>query len=96
MDGDNRSSTRRDTTINLRVSAKAKNLIDTAAAVVGKTRTEFLVESATRQAVDVLLDQRLFELEPDQWEAFTAALDNPPPPNDQLRKLMAGRPPWEA
>ena len=86
---------RRDTTINLRLPEKVKGLIDEAAAALGKTRTEFVIESAQQHAVDVLLDQRLFTLEPPQWDAFMAALDNPPPPNDALKRLMAQKAPWE-
>ena len=86
---------RRDATINLRLSEKVKTLIDTAAAALGKTRTEFVIDSARKHATDVLLDRRLFELEGEQWGAFTAALDNPPLPNERLRQLMARTPPWE-
>ncbi|MBP0652344.1 DUF1778 domain-containing protein, partial [Mycobacterium tuberculosis] len=49
--------------INLRIETNTRQLIDDAAAVLGKTRTEFMVESARRQAIDVLLDQRLFVLD---------------------------------
>jgi uncharacterized protein (DUF1778 family) len=87
--------TRRDTTINLRLSEKAKGLIDAAAAALGKTRTEFVIESAKQHATDVLLDQRLFELDAGQWNAFMQALGSPPLPNEQLRGLMARKPPWE-
>ena len=90
-----RTRPRRDATINLRLSEKVKTLIDTAAAALGKTRTEFVIDSARKHATDVLLDRRLFELEDEQWAAFTAALDNPPLPNERLRKLMARTPPWE-
>ncbi len=85
---------KRDTTINLRLSESAKNLIDAAAAALGKTRTEFVVESAKQHAVDVLLDQRRFELDSGQWDAFMRALDNPPLPNEPLKKLMARKAPW--
>lgn len=88
-------STRRDATINLRLSERVKNLIDAAAAAIGKTRTEFVIESAKQHAIDVLLDQRLFELLPAQWDAFSQALDNPPLPNEALKQMMARRPPWE-
>jgi len=87
---------RRDATINLRLPEKVKNLIDSAAAATGKTRTEFMVESARRQAIDVLLDQRLFVLEAAQWERFDKALNEPPLPNEALSELMARTPPWEA
>ena len=88
------STTRRDATINLRLSSKVRDLIDTAAAVSGTTRTEFVLESARRRAVDVMLDQRLFALEPDAWRAFNRALDKPPLPNERLKELMAKKPPW--
>ncbi len=90
-----RPNERRDTTINLRVTAAVRNLIDKAADTIGKTRTEFVLDSAKKHAIDVLLDQRLFALNEEQWAEFTAALDNPPLPNDQLKKLMARKAPWE-
>jgi len=86
---------RRDATINLRLSENAKTLIDSAAAAVGKTRTEFMIDSASKHAMDVLLDRRLFGLDDEQWAAFNAALDSPPLPNERLKKLMARTPPWE-
>ena len=87
---------RSSTVISLRMAVKVRNLIDAAAATLSQTRTEFMLDSAKQQAIDVLLDQRLFELEDDQWRAFNQALDNPPLPNNQLKKLMARTPPWEA
>jgi uncharacterized protein (DUF1778 family) len=85
----------RDATINLRVSANVRDLIDTAATMSGTTRTEFVLESARRRAIDVMLDQRLFALEPGEWRAFNRALDNPPLPNPALKDLMARKPPWK-
>jgi hypothetical protein len=38
--------------INLRIEANTRQLIDDAAAILGKTRTEFMVETARRQAID--------------------------------------------
>ncbi|RST87394.1 DUF1778 domain-containing protein [Aquibium carbonis] len=81
--------------INLRIEANTRQLIDDAAAVLGKTRTEFMVESARREAVDVLLDQRLFVLDPDRHEAFMHALDNPPAPGPKLRSLLRRVPAWQ-
>jgi uncharacterized protein (DUF1778 family) len=81
--------------INLRIEAHTRQLIDDAAAVLGKTRTEFMIESARRQAIDVLLDQRLFALDPDRYDAFVHALDNPPAPGPKLRSLLRRTPAWE-
>src|ERR1700752_400742 len=85
----------RTTTINLRVSKITRQLIDTAAAVVGKSRTEFMLESARQHAIDVLLDQRLFVLNAEQHDAFVEILDNPPMPNAALKKLLSSKSPWE-
>ncbi len=87
--GDRRGS------INLRIEADTRQLIDEAAAILGKTRTEFMLESARRQAVDVLLDQRLFALGPERYDAFLHALDNPPPPGPKLAALMRRVPAWQ-
>ena len=81
--------------INLRIESNTRQLIDDAASILGKTRTEFMVESARRQAIDVLLDQRLFALDPDRYDTFLDALDNPPPPGPKLRALLRRVPAWE-
>ncbi|MCA8906613.1 MAG: DUF1778 domain-containing protein [Rhodospirillaceae bacterium] len=81
--------------INLRIEAGTRQLIDEAAAALGKTRTEFMVDSARRQAIDVLLDQRLFVLSPDRHEAFLHALDTPPAPGPKLRSLLQRTPAWQ-
>lgn len=80
--------------INLRIEANIKQLIDDAAAILGKTRTEFMIESARRQAIDVLLDQRLFVLDAKRSDAFMHALDNPPAPGPKLRSLLRRVPAW--
>ena len=82
-------------TINLRIESKTRQLIDDAAAILGKTRTEFMIDSARRQAIDVLLDQRLFPLAPDAFEAFAQALDNAPAPDPKLRALLSRVPAWK-
>lgn len=82
-------------TINLRIETNTRQLIDDAAAILGKTRTEFMIESARQQAIDVLLDQRLFVLDADRYDAFMRALDNPPAPGPKLRSLLRRIPAWQ-
>lgn len=86
---------RRDSVINLRMPAVVRDLIDSAASLLGKTRTDFIVESARKHAVDVLLDQRFFSLGEEQYNAFLAALDAPAMPTEKLKRLMASKSPWE-
>ena len=85
----------RTASINLRIEPSTRDLIDAAAGVLGKSRTEFMLDSARRDAVDTLLDQRLFVLEADRFDAFVEALDRPPAPNSKLKSLMKRRPAWD-
>ena len=80
--------------INLRIEASTRQLIDDAAAILGKTRTEFMIESARLQAIEVMLDQRLFVLDSDRYDAFMHALDNPPAPGPKLTSLLRRTPAW--
>jgi uncharacterized protein (DUF1778 family) len=78
--------------INLRA---LDSLIDRAAALLGKNRSDFMLEAACREAENVLLDQRLFMLNPANFDAFNQALDAPTKDNPALGKLMAQKSPWE-
>jgi uncharacterized protein (DUF1778 family) len=86
---------RADNIITMRLPAQTRELIDRAATTLGKSRTEFVLESARARAVDVLLDQRVFHLDEAASEAFARALDAPPVPVDALKRLMHSRAPWE-
>jgi uncharacterized protein (DUF1778 family) len=86
---------RRDAVLNVRLSKALRDQIDRAADVLGKTRTEFILESARMRAIDVLLDQRLFTLNEDQYAAFLRALESTPAPNKKLKRLLASKAPWE-
>jgi uncharacterized protein (DUF1778 family) len=77
------------------MSRQSRDLIDEAAEAVGKTRSEFIVESARTHAIDVLLDRRLFPLAVEQYGAFLKALEAPPAPNEKLKRLMKAKAPWE-
>ena len=86
---------RRETVVNLRMTQAMRDVVDSAAAAVGKTRTDFIIESTHRRAVDILLDRRLFVLDDDQHDAFVRALDAPPAPNAKLKSLLAAKAPWQ-
>lgn len=81
--------------INLRIGTQTRRLIDEAAASLGKSRTEFMVDSARAQAIDVLLDRRLFTLDAAGFDTFAAALDQPPPPGPKLKALLRRKAAWE-
>jgi uncharacterized protein (DUF1778 family) len=54
-----------------------------------------MLDSARQHAIDVLLDQRLFVLDADKYDAFVSVLDNPPPAGPALKALMKRRPLWQ-
>jgi uncharacterized protein (DUF1778 family) len=79
--------------INIRVRPEERALIDQAAVLSGKSRSEFMLEAARRAATDAILDRTLLRLEPAAFARFVAMLDAPPQPNDKLRKLLGTTPP---
>lgn len=85
----------RSTNINIRVAPEQRNLIDQAALLSSKTRTDFILEAATKAAHDAILDQVLYPLSAERFEAFQKCLDSPPEDNERLNALMSRRPRWE-
>lgn len=76
----------RDEMINLRASQKQKLLIDRATQLLGCTRSDFMLETACREAEKVLLDGQDFGLFPDTFRRFTVMLDKLPASNPKLRR----------
>jgi len=56
--------------INIRALSAQRELIDRAAALSNKSRSEFMLESACREAENVLLDQRLFLIDDEAYQSF--------------------------
>lgn len=86
----------RDAAINLRARPEQRDLIDHAAALLGKNRSDFMLEAACDRAQSVLLDQVFFSLDADKFKQFTALLDAPASPNPGLERLMAVKAPWDS
>ncbi len=90
-----KKSTELKTRFSIRASAEDRGLIDRAAKALGKSRSAFMVDTARREAQDVLMDQTHFVLDTKQWDAFIAELEKAPKDNPRLRELMARKAPWE-
>ena len=86
----------RDAAINLRALPQQRDLIDQAAQLLGKNRSDFMLEAACDKAQSVLLDQVLFNLDNEKFRQFTALLDAPVQPNSGLKRLLAVKAPWKA
>ena len=86
---------RKDDIIQIRAPSETKALLTRAAQLRGQKLSEFMLESARRQAEETILDQRVFFLDAKSHEAFLAEIDTPAKPNAALRALMARKPAWE-
>ena len=62
-------------TLNIRAEPRRRDLIDRAAEAVGKTRSDFMLEAACREAETVLLDRRYFSLDETAFRSFLDRLD---------------------
>ena len=82
-----RESARREA-LNLRIKPQVRELIDRAAEVAGKNRTDFVLDAARHAAEDTLLDRTVFSVSPKAYREFLARLDAPPKPNKRLLKSM--------
>jgi uncharacterized protein (DUF1778 family) len=81
--------------INLRVSRSQKALIDRAAEAQGRSRSDFMLDAACREAESVLLDQRYFNLDEEAYQRFIDLLDAPPTENPGLTRLLTTKAPWD-
>ncbi len=86
----------RDAAINLRARPVQRDLIDHAAQLLGKNRSDFMLEAACDKARSVLLDQVFFSLDEARFQSFVQLLDAPVAPNVGLERLMAVKPVWQA
>ncbi|ELS01860.1 hypothetical protein Xen7305DRAFT_00015670 [Xenococcus sp. PCC 7305] len=78
--------------VNLRIDEIRRNLIDEAANLQGKSRTEFMVEAAYREAEQTILDQKIYILDQADYE-YLSRTDHQPAP--KLVKLFKSKSPWE-
>lgn len=88
-------STAASSVINLRTTVAQRELIDRAAQLQGKSRTEFMLEASREKAQQVLLDQTMFSVTAKQYKAFLAVMEAPLADSAALQRLLARRSPWE-
>ena len=79
----------RDARLEARVSRTQKSLLQRAAALSGRTLSEFVVASAQAAATKVIQDHDTIQLSRAEQTAFVRALLEPPSPSRRLRKAAA-------
>lgn len=88
-------SQNREVTINIRAKQSQRDFIDQAAKIQGKSRSEFMLETAYQKAQDVILSHCFFGLDEGKFQKFVALLDAPPMQNEKLQALLTTKSPWD-
>ncbi|QIG05718.1 DUF1778 domain-containing protein [Proteus sp. ZN5] len=81
--------------LNIRAKESQRALIDIAAEILHKSRTEFIIEAACQAAEDVILDRRTFNLNDAQYAKFIEIIGAPVDIAPALEKLLMRKPLWE-
>ena len=79
--------------VNLRIREDVRAVIDRAAGLRGKSRSDFMIDAAYRAAEDTLLDQTLIKVDAETYRRYLEVLDNPPG-GDGFDRLMSAPKPW--
>lgn len=85
----------KDSLINIRAQSAQRALIDKAANLLHKNRSDFILEIACREAENVLLDRTLFLLNEDDFNRFNTLLETDLDNNHGLIDLLERKAPWE-
>jgi uncharacterized protein (DUF1778 family) len=86
---------RKEHPISMRLSEADIAMIDRAARLRGRSRTDFVRDAAVRAAEDVLMNNRLIRMGPEGFAEFMSALSGPATPVPEMIELVARPAPWE-
>lgn len=87
---------RKEYPISMRLPEADVAMIDRAARLRGRSRTDFVRDAAVRAAEDVLMDNRLVRMSPEGFADFMQVLSTPAAPVPDLVELAKRPAPWEA
>ncbi len=83
---DTREDRQKSERVAVRLTPAVKRALERGAEVSGRSLSDFVVDSAYRAARRAIEDHERLHLSDRDREAFLAALDNPPEPNQALRR----------
>jgi uncharacterized protein (DUF1778 family) len=82
--------------LSLRLPQSDVALIDRAAKMKGRSRTEFMREAAVREAELMTLDRTAFVMSSAGFKAFMDEIDSPATPVPNMVDRLKRKAPWEA
>jgi len=74
--------------LDLRLTARDKQILQEAAAVERRSVTDFVLHSALTRAEETLIERRTFYVDAETYDRFLAALDAPPRYHARLERLL--------
>ena len=86
---------RKEYPISMRLLEADIAMIDRAAGLRGRSRTDFVREAAVRAAEDVLMENRMIRMNPEGFSEFLAILAGPPAPVPEIVEVVKRPAPWE-
>lgn len=90
-----RAAERKEHPLSMRLPETDIAIIDRAAALRGRSRTDFVRDAAVRAAEDVLMENAPIRMSPGGFKAFMTALSAPAAPVPEILALFERAAPWE-
>ena len=81
--------------LSMRLPAADLAIIDRAAGLRGRSRTDFVREAAVRAAEEVLIERALIQMSPVGFAAFRDAIAGPGAPVEAIVEVLRRPAPWE-
>ena len=85
----------RERPLSMRLPSADIAIIDRAAGLRGRSRTDFIREAAVRAAEEAILETALIRMSPGGFAAFLEALSAAPQAVPEMAELMERKAPWE-
>lgn len=87
---------RKEYPISMRLPEADVAMIDRAARLRGRSRTDFVRDAAVRAAEEVIMEQSLIRMSPEGFAGFMEILAAPAAPVPEMVELVRRPAPWEA
>ena len=90
-----RSPIRKDHPLSMRLPEADIAVIDRAAGLRGRSRTDFIREAAVQAAEATIIERTLIRMSPAGFEAFRIAVSGPPRAVPEMIEVLKRKAPWE-
>ncbi len=91
-----RRPVRKEYPLSMRLPEADIAVIDRAASLRGRSRTDFVREAAVRAAEEVVMEKALIRMSPAAFKALMDELESPPTPVGAMVKVFQRKAPWES